>query len=484
MSRPKDWKVPVHVLSGFLGTGKTTAVRDLLTRRGETERIALVINEFGDLGIDGPLLSDCSSCLLMEVPGGCVCCTAVEDLEASLEEISMLVAPDRIVIEPTGLACASDIVDLLRRPIWRERLEIRPVITFVDPQQNVRERYSRGGLFRDQIDAGDHIVINRCDLAQKEQIDGTEAFLRSLAPKKLSITRTSFGVLPSTVFETPGPVDTQLPELTSSLPVVDSGRGTRSSRIPGEKENYQGKGWAFLPERLFDDERLLSLFEALKAGLPGVGGRVARAKGIFKTTSGWKVYEVAASRIHQGTTAYRRDNRFDIILENGTPSDLAVIEGTLGGALIPETEALLSLETETGQIATVDRSKLREIAGIQGLVTQGRRSGIVLGHLLDWAPGEKEGAWLWLVSDGGFFGTGARRELLVEGTVWFENEGRWLTDEEGGPFLFELSEEAASGVEDEVDRCRSVPALCAIRLGALPGSRPVPALERVLPQEG
>ena len=80
-------KVPVHVLSGFLGTGKTTAVKDLLGRRADRERIAVVVNEFGTLGVDGALLSDCASCILREVPGGCVCCTAMADLEASLEEI-------------------------------------------------------------------------------------------------------------------------------------------------------------------------------------------------------------------------------------------------------------------------------------------------------------------------------------------------------------------------------------------------------------
>ena len=61
-------KVPVHVLSGFLGAGKTTAVKDLLARRAERERIAVVVNEFGTLGVDGALLSDCASCILKEIP--------------------------------------------------------------------------------------------------------------------------------------------------------------------------------------------------------------------------------------------------------------------------------------------------------------------------------------------------------------------------------------------------------------------------------
>ena len=89
-------KIPVHVLSGFLGVGKTTAVKDLLARRADRERIAVVVNEFGTLGVDGALLSDCASCILKEVPGGCVCCTAMADLEASLEEVCDLVGADEV----------------------------------------------------------------------------------------------------------------------------------------------------------------------------------------------------------------------------------------------------------------------------------------------------------------------------------------------------------------------------------------------------
>ena len=134
-------KVPVHVLSGFLGVGKTTAVKDLLGRRADRERIAVVVNEFGTLGVDGALLSDCASCILREVPGGCVCCTAMADLEASLEEVSDLVAPTRFVLEPTGLARPSELVDLLRGPRWATRFDVRPVITLLDPQQDPAKAY-------------------------------------------------------------------------------------------------------------------------------------------------------------------------------------------------------------------------------------------------------------------------------------------------------------------------------------------------------
>ena len=194
-------KVPVHVLSGFLGAGKTTAVKDLLGRRADRERIAVVVNEFGTLGVDGALLSDCASCILREVPGGCVCCTAMADLEASLEEVSDLVAPTRFVLEPTGLARPSELVDLLRGPRWAARFDVRPVITLLDPQQDVEAAWRESALFRDQIETADVLVLNRCDLASEEEILRVEEFARALAPPKLRVVRAAHGVLPDEIWD-------------------------------------------------------------------------------------------------------------------------------------------------------------------------------------------------------------------------------------------------------------------------------------------
>ena len=277
-------KVPVHVLSGFLGVGKTTAVKDLLGRRADRERIAVVVNEFGALGVDGALLSDCASCILREVPGGCVCCTAMADLEASLEEVSDLVAPTRFVLEPTGLARPSELVDLLRGPRWATRFDVRPVITLLDPQQDLPKTYAESALFRDQIDTGDVLVVNRCDLASEEEILRVEEFARELVPAKLLVARASHGVLPDAVWDLERP---PAPSGTTLLAV------TPSHRLHGDSvEGHVGKGIAHPPERVFDADRLLRALEELRDGKV-TGGRVARAKGLFHTTAGWRLHEIA-----------------------------------------------------------------------------------------------------------------------------------------------------------------------------------------------
>lgn len=446
--------VPVHLLSGFLGVGKTTAVRDLLSRHAERERIAVVVNEFGDLGIDGALLSDCTSCVLKEVPGGCVCCTALADLEASLEEMLDIVGPTRIVIEPTGLARPSEIVDLLRRERFAGRLEVRPVITLLDPSTSFETSYAEGGLFRDQVDLGDLLVLNRCDLATPERVAEAEAWARALVPPKLAVLRTSHGVLPDEVLTMRVPDARELSRAENESPSLLAVRGAHRS---AKGEGYEGHGLAWGPERVFDADALDRFFAALGSGSLGLSGGVARAKGIFRTTVGWEVREWAGGVLSRGATAYRRDSRFDLVLREREADDFARVDAALEEALVPEGAPLVAVETGTELLRAFDERALRALAG------KGAPPEVRVGELLRLAKAPVEPSWLWVVSDGGLFGAGARRELLEAGKVGVD---------EDGSLRFFLEDESVGEHEDEVDACRDVPGLCALRLAQPPGEAP------------
>ncbi len=351
-------KVPFHVLSGFLGAGKTTAVKDVLARRADRERIAVVVNEFGTLGVDGALLSDCASCILREVAGGCVCCTAMADLEASLEEVSDLVAPTRFVLEPTGLARPSELVDLLRGPRWANRFDVRPVITILDPQQDPAGAYERSALFRDQIDTGDILVVNRCDLASEEEILRVEEWARALVPAKLLVVRASHGVLPDAVWDLerqPAPSRTTLLAASASHPHPHR----------DFLEGHEGRGIGYPPERVFDADRLLGALEELRVGKV-TRGRVARAKGLFHTTAGWRVHEIAGGRLSTEPTSWRRDSRVDVILKNPETGegegDFFEWERVLADALVPENAPLLTLEDGTGAVRAYDSRGFEALA--------------------------------------------------------------------------------------------------------------------------
>jgi len=446
--------IPVHVLSGFLGAGKTTAIRELLARRGEAERIAVVVNEFGELGVDGALLSDCASCILKEVPGGCVCCTAMADLEASVEEILPIVAPTRFVIEPTGLARPSEIVDLFRRERFAGRFEIRPVITLLDPQQDYRKAYAEGGLFKDQVDVGDVLVVNRCDLASEAEIRAAEEWVGSLHPPKMLVVRAARGVLPDAAWDTPlagRDVERAEREHPSLLPAL--GGDAHAHGPSAEDEGYEGHGFGRGPERLFDADRLERFVSRLAGGTLGLSGTVVRAKGIFRSSTGWRVHEIAGGRVATDATAYRRDSRFDVILRHRGPSDFETVDAALEEALVPDGAALLSVETGSELVRAFDLRALGE---------RFPSGAAPLGALLE-SAGAPASAWAWLVSDGGLFGAGGPREVLEKGIVSWDGEP-------AAPFRFALDEEAAGGEAELLDTCQDVPALCAIRLVEEPGA--------------
>jgi G3E family GTPase len=449
-------KIPVHVLSGFLGVGKTTAVKDLLARRADRERIAVVVNEFGTLGVDGALLSDCASCILREVPGGCVCCTAMADLEASLEEVCDIVAPTRFVLEPTGLARPSELVDLLRGPRWAQRFDVRPVITLVDAQQDVEALCRESALFRDQIETADVLILNRCDLASEEEILRVEEWAGALAPPKLRIVRAEHGVLPDEIWDLERPSAPSGTALLAAQPPLHLHRDS--------SEGHVGKGIGYPPERVFDADRLLAALEALRDGTI-TRGRVARAKGLFHTTAGWRLHEIAGGRLSTEETSWRRDSRVDVILKNPEERDFLEWEETLGEALVPPDAPLLTLEDGKGAVRAYDPRGFealspylsKKIFSSSSSSSPAFRLGDVLAHAGLARPAD----WMWIVMDSGLFGVGGPRHVLENGIVFPEDDG----------FRFVLPEEAARGAEDDVDACRDLANVCGVKLADSPGAQ-------------
>ena len=128
-------KIPVHIFGGFLGVGKTTALSALVAARAGLERAAIVVNDFGDAGIDAARIDGEPSGLVQNIAGGCICCTAPEGLARVVTELLEVQKPDRIYIEPSGLGRPRDVVDMLARGGIAQRVELRPVVVVVDPER-------------------------------------------------------------------------------------------------------------------------------------------------------------------------------------------------------------------------------------------------------------------------------------------------------------------------------------------------------------
>ena len=174
--------VPALVVSGFLGAGKTTLVRHLLEEaQAQGVRIAVVSNEFGELGIDQALLGNQDGQGYVELEGGCVCCKLSDEFVTTLQRIREAVHPDRIVVETSGVALPFDtLLNFWREPVSEWIGECLSAVV-VNAEQ-VAEGRDLEGTFEQQVSSADLLILNKLDLVPSEQRGQVYARVQRLAP--------------------------------------------------------------------------------------------------------------------------------------------------------------------------------------------------------------------------------------------------------------------------------------------------------------
>ncbi len=192
------------VVSGFLGSGKTTLVRHLLeAAQRDGQRVAVISNEFGALGIDESLLGD-SAEAYVELEGGCVCCTLADDLVETLQLLYARVKPERIIIETSGVALPYDTQLNFWRPPVSEWIEDDLALVVVDAEQVLQERELEG-TFEDQVSSADLLVLNKLDLVSPADLPAIEARLSELSDARDVVRCVRGDIDPSVLFlSTPG----------------------------------------------------------------------------------------------------------------------------------------------------------------------------------------------------------------------------------------------------------------------------------------
>ena len=161
-------KTEVILLSGFLGAGKTTLLKRILSWESDLSGTIVIVNEFGDVGIDGFLLKDSGSDVI-ELTSGCICCTLSSVLSRLLTRIWNQYRPERILIESSGVADPLSILSVLAEPGLNEKLTLKKIITILDAECWIaREVF--GPLFFNQLEMAHLIVLNKIDLLDKDRI--------------------------------------------------------------------------------------------------------------------------------------------------------------------------------------------------------------------------------------------------------------------------------------------------------------------------
>ncbi|WP_372741592.1 GTP-binding protein [Neptunomonas sp.] len=319
--------IPTNIITGFLGVGKTTALNQLIKQKPENETWAIVVNEFGQVGIDESMLPDQAGIKIKEIAGGCVCCALGPALTINLAMLIRRTKPDRVIIEPTGLGHPEGLIDILQSESFRDVLTLRSIICLLDPRVLGQPEVLRHQAFIDQLNLADIVVLNKCDLATQDQVDEAQQLSEQMFPPKQQIVQAIQSDFPIQLLD-----QHRNTELTACYP--DAHKGNRSSIAPaslflaepskpvrriGSHPEAFSCGWVFHPDDQFDHDNLLAFFNSLQAAW--------RLKGVFRIGHARVLYNRAADETTTQPIAWRRDSRLEIISQ--TAMDWDDIEKTL-----------------------------------------------------------------------------------------------------------------------------------------------------------
>ncbi len=172
-------KTKVDIISGFLGAGKTTFIKKLLAEALSGEKVVLIENEFGEIGIDGGFLKD-SGIEVREMNSGCICCSLVGDFASSLKEILTKYTPDRVIIEPSGVGKLSDVMRAVADVEEELPVAGNSAVTLVDVKKAKLYIKNFGEFFNDQVQYAKTIVLSRTDVADQKKIDEAIQLIREI----------------------------------------------------------------------------------------------------------------------------------------------------------------------------------------------------------------------------------------------------------------------------------------------------------------
>ena len=166
----------IDIFSGFLGAGKTTLIKKLIKEAYNNEKLVLIENEFGEIGIDGGFLKE-AGIEITEMNSGCICCSLVGDFKEALEKVILQFSPDRILIEPSGVGKLSDVIRAVRN-ISDENVILNGFTTVVDANKCKMYMKNFGEFFNDQVQHASSIILSRTDALSEDKLNQVVALLR------------------------------------------------------------------------------------------------------------------------------------------------------------------------------------------------------------------------------------------------------------------------------------------------------------------
>lgn len=353
--------IPCTLVTGFLGAGKTTVINQLLASKPVDERWALLINEFGRIGIDGSLLAssqdeaiDKNSIAIREVSGGCICCTSQLPLQIAISRLLSDHHPQRLIIEPTGLAHPRELIHQLSAPHWQTALQMQAVITVLSGVQWQQDKYRTHDSFQAHVKDADVLVINRYTHLSDSDKQALHAWVTKLnaqvhiiwastvqaAPDNDSLATTDITAL-NNQLATPShiiaqqrtininhpqkrsvglrPPNTTLSPTSLSSTTQDNDDNSVSPdidlpyRYHEKQQDMLLAGWRLPAHYVLHADELQEWLLKLPSW--------QRIKGVVHTSDGWLQINFTPDSLTTSTVASQLDSRLEVILQVGDESD-------------------------------------------------------------------------------------------------------------------------------------------------------------------
>ncbi|MEB5972518.1 GTP-binding protein [Pantoea dispersa] len=273
----------VNLITGFLGSGKTTTLLHLLAHKPASENWAILVNEFGEIGIDGALLAD-RGATLKEIPGGCMCCVNGLPLQVGLNMLLKQTRPDRLIIEPTGLGHPKQLLNMLRAAVYQPWISLDATLTLLDPRQLADARVTENENFRDQLIAADIIIANKSDTWSAEDRQRLASWQQQHLGDRQLI-EASWGNIDPALLSQPALADRAVPDAAhhhhpsrpQGLAALKLEGEARWRRALNEGQGYASCGWIFDGQTVFDTIPALEWARLAP---------VDRVKGVLRTADG------------------------------------------------------------------------------------------------------------------------------------------------------------------------------------------------------
>ncbi|MFZ5935581.1 CobW family GTP-binding protein [Pseudomonas sp. HS6-2] len=308
--------IPTHVIAGPLGAGKTSLIRQLMAQRPANERWAVLVNEFGQVGLDAALLSrDEDGIAIGEVAGGCLCCVNGTPFQVGLGRLLRKARPDRLFIEPSGLGHPVQLLNQLQQAPWVGVLAVQPLVMVLDAQALARGEPLPEAQ-QQALQAAALVLLNKADavdediklLINKDFLNIHKVWTRQglVELNMLPVSSTS-QISDSSVNSLPEASLSTAPSalwIDPSLPICSAQEGEGGWSI----------GWRWHPSQRFEPQGL----QAFLGAWPW-----RRAKGVIHSVDGWQSFNGLEGDLPQWQpSGWRKDSRIELIFEQAQPEPL------------------------------------------------------------------------------------------------------------------------------------------------------------------